>query len=70
MGELSVEKLLKKIRDSYAMVGHLPYSKDLKPLLKYNKNNVMELTESDEDDDIDSDSHPIDESQMELSQDY
>lgn len=48
------------------MVGHLPYAKDLKPLLKYNKNNVMELTESDEDD-VDSDSHPIDESQVELS---
>lgn len=69
VGELSIEKILKKVRDSYAMIGHLPHSKELKPLLKYNKNNVMELTESDEDD-VDSDSHPIDDSMVELSQDY
>ena len=67
-GELSVEKILKKVRDSYAMVGRLPYSKDLKPFLKYNKNNVMELTDS-EDDEQDSESRPIDESSIEMSND-
>lgn len=66
-GELSIENILKKVRDSYAMVGHLPHSKELKPLLKYNKNNVMELTESDEED-ADSDSHQIEDSLVELSQ--
>ena len=35
------------------MVSHLPNSKDLRTLLNYNKNNVIELSESDDDDEND-----------------
>ena len=69
MIELNIEKILKKVRDSYAMVSHLPNSKDLRILLNYNKNNVIELSESDDDnenDDKESSRPSIDESSKDI----
>lgn len=48
------------------MVSHLPNSKELKTLQKYNKNNVIELTESDSDENIESDRPSIEESSKEI----
>jgi len=44
--ELNIDKILKKVRDSHAMISNLPQAEDLKPFLKYNKNNVLLLSES------------------------
>lgn len=46
--ELNLDGLLQKIRESNAMITNLASTEDLKPLLKFNKNNVVILTESDE----------------------
>lgn len=46
--ELNLDSLLQKIRESNAMITDLARTEDLKPLLKFNKNNVVVLTESDD----------------------
>ena len=46
--ELNLDGLLQKIRESNSMITDLARTEDLKLLLKFNKNNVVELTESDE----------------------
>lgn len=44
--ELNIDKLLKKVRDSHAMVTNLPQAQDFRPYLIYNKTNVVQLTDS------------------------
>lgn len=44
--EMNVDKILKKVRDSHAMISNIPQAEDLKLFLKYNKNNVLQLSES------------------------
>lgn len=39
--ELNIDKILKKVRDSYALVTNHPISEQMKPYLKFNKNNVV-----------------------------
>ena len=46
--ELNIDKILKKVRDSHAMISNIPQAEDLKLFLKYNKNNVLQLSESSE----------------------
>lgn len=47
--ELNIDQILKKVRDTYAMITNLPAANQLQPYIKFNKNNIVELTDSEDD---------------------
>jgi len=67
--ELNVDKILKKVRDSHAMISNLPQTEDLAPFLKYNKNNVLLLSESSEYESDDNDAQSEKEESMKDDED-
>ena len=54
ISELSIENLLKRVKDSHAIVSNFAKTKELQTFLKYNEGNVILLTESDEERDAES----------------
>ena len=46
--ELNIDQILKKVRDTYAAFTNLPMSRELQPYIKFNQNNIVELTDSED----------------------